>query len=307
MVLFSVIIPTYNRAGFLKKAIDSVFLQTYSNWEVIVIDDASTDETQQVLMAYNDPRFFSYKNPINLERSKSRNIGIDLAQGDYICFLDSDDYFLPGHLKQLADLIQSHSNLKGLFHTGVKQIDHNKQTETNIQRPSYQNQVEGVLDTHIPIHSVAIHREILKEFNFDAQVKINEDVHLFSRIAAQYPVVYTPEVSVVWVLHGSNTIHNEIDYITPQLVASKMIFKDPYVSLQLSSGYKNKKYFSLYSQLVHFHAIHRRYGLAGLYFIKGIGVDPLNKDNKNNFLNVIYHLPGGSWMKKCIQLFNRHN
>lgn len=303
MILFSIVIPTYNREAFIRMAVDSVLSQTYPHWELIVVDDASMDDTFGVLSSYTDERISLVRNETNKERSASRNRGVQMAKGNYICFLDSDDYFLPTHLQHLADAIQSKAAPVALFYTNVLQIDKSKGTERWIERPSYPNPVEGVIDTHIPVIAVAIHHEILKKFNFDPQLKINEDVQLFSRIASCYPLIHIPVTTVVWLLHGTNTVDTEKDYLTPELLATRIIFNDPLVVPYLSSAYKKRKYFELYSRLVYFHAANKKSILSVAYFVKGIWVQPWHKQNKTNLLNVLYHLPGGAWLKQTVKLF----
>ena len=94
--LISVIIPTYNRAWVVGEAIDSVLAQDYGHFELIVVDDGSTDETARVLDAYGD-RVFVIRQP-NRGVSAARNRGIEAAGGELVAFLDSDDYWLPGKL-----------------------------------------------------------------------------------------------------------------------------------------------------------------------------------------------------------------
>ena len=105
--LISVILPTYNRAEFISAALDSLFAQTYQNWECIIIDDGSTDDTVEVLKAYEDPRMV-YLYQDNQGVSAARNIGISQCKGDMIALLDSDDEWLPKKLeKQLAYMIKN--------------------------------------------------------------------------------------------------------------------------------------------------------------------------------------------------------
>lgn len=100
--LVSVILPTYNRAEFLSAALDSLFAQTYQNWECIIIDDGSTDNTVDILKLYEDPRIF-YVHQENQGVSAARNTGISRCKGDMIALLDSDDEWLPKKLeKQLS-------------------------------------------------------------------------------------------------------------------------------------------------------------------------------------------------------------
>ena len=97
--LISVIIPTYNHANFLGKALESVIQQTYNNWEAIVVDNQSTDETNQIINKYSDPRIQYFKISNNGIIAKSRNLGINNSKGEWIAFLDSDDWWTKDKLE----------------------------------------------------------------------------------------------------------------------------------------------------------------------------------------------------------------
>lgn len=100
---FSVIIPTYNRASLLKEALDSVFSQTFSDYEVIVVDDGSTDETLEILKSYGDKiQALTQKNS---GPGAARNLGAEIAKGEYLAFLDSDDVWLPWALETASSAI----------------------------------------------------------------------------------------------------------------------------------------------------------------------------------------------------------
>ena len=100
-IKFSIILPTFNRANFITKAIESVINQTYKNWELIVIDDGSTDNTEEIIQKFiKKEKRITYYYQKNQERSAARNNGIKRAKGDYICFLDSDDLYYPTHIDQ---------------------------------------------------------------------------------------------------------------------------------------------------------------------------------------------------------------
>jgi len=94
---FSIILPTFNRASYLEKAIGSVLSQTFEDFELIIVDDGSTDNTRTVVENWQDDRL-NYFFKQNEERSIARNFGIARAHGRYVNFLDSDDYFYPHHL-----------------------------------------------------------------------------------------------------------------------------------------------------------------------------------------------------------------
>ncbi len=103
--LVSVIIPTYNRAGHILHALDSVFAQTYKNYEIIIVDDGSNDETETVLKSYRNRLKYVYQT--NAGPAAARNHGVKLAHGDWIAFLDSDDMWLPEKLeKQLGECLR---------------------------------------------------------------------------------------------------------------------------------------------------------------------------------------------------------
>jgi glycosyltransferase involved in cell wall biosynthesis len=300
MILFSIIIPTYNRAAFIKKAVDSVLAQTYANWELLIIDDASTDNTAELLTQYYDARIHILKNESNIERSASRNKGIAQAKGDYICFLDSDDYFLPQHLASLQLSISKSNQSSALFHTGVEQHIVQQGIVKKINRQSFRNPVETVIACHIPVITVAIHQKILKQFQFDESMRINEDVYLFAQIASCYPLIYIPEVSVVWQLHGNNTSDSEKDYLYPQLKSTKVIFSNSLIIAHLSRPFVNAKYFDLYAQMVYLYASTGKLSKALYYLLMGVYTIPFHRKNLTNLMNVIYHMPGGAFLKRLI-------
>ena len=104
----SIILPTYNRASsYLKEAIDSVINQSYMNWELIVIDNNSTDNTIDLVKSYKSNKIFIYQINNNGVIAKSRNLGIEKSSGDYVAFLDSDDFWYKNKLQKCVDEIKS--------------------------------------------------------------------------------------------------------------------------------------------------------------------------------------------------------
>lgn len=100
--LFSIVIPTYNRAALIGRCLESVIAQTYSNWEAIIVDNFSEDNTEEIVLSYKDDRIKFVKNHNYGIISVSRNKAISLANGDWICFLDSDDFWLPNKLEIIS-------------------------------------------------------------------------------------------------------------------------------------------------------------------------------------------------------------
>ena len=118
--MISVIIPTYNREKFLPATIDSVLRQTYSDYEIIVVDDGSTDGTQEVIeKLYGGKLKYIYKN--NGGPASARNVGLKNASGNYIAFLDSDDLWFPEKLEtQIRFMEKNHSQITLVYHKNLK-------------------------------------------------------------------------------------------------------------------------------------------------------------------------------------------
>lgn len=105
----SVIIPTYNYGRFIANAIESCIDQTHPKVEIIVIDDGSTDDTRSIVDRFGDRVVYHYQ--INQGVSSARNAGLDRAAGDFVCFLDADDYFVPDAIEAMVDALSSRKNV----------------------------------------------------------------------------------------------------------------------------------------------------------------------------------------------------
>src|SRR5215510_16389067 len=123
MPAVSVIIPTYNRAEFLRLAITSVLNQTFQDFEIIVVDDASEDHTHEVVSDFSDKRIKYIRHEANKRVSAARNTGVLSASGDYIAFLDDDDEWLPRTLQMQVALLEDSTSIVGGVYTGYVQID----------------------------------------------------------------------------------------------------------------------------------------------------------------------------------------
>lgn len=113
-VLFSVVIPTYNRSSLVRQAVESVLCQSYGNFEILVIDDGSVDDTEQVISGIGDDRVQYYKIS-NGGPGPARNFGMSKAKGEWIAFLDSDDLWLANKLEAVAVEIDAHPECEFLF------------------------------------------------------------------------------------------------------------------------------------------------------------------------------------------------
>jgi len=202
---FSVILPTYNRADFINKAINSVIDQTYPDWELIIIDDGSTDQTKNIVEAFNDERIH-YIYQINQERSAARNNGLKNAKGRYICFIDSDDYYLANHLQQFYDKLVENEFKDGIYFSETYAEINGKLVESKFNSTSKYNDLEMILISPIGIPRVCISKMILLNNLFDEKIIIGEDTELWTRlINNNIPLFATNQFSQVYLQHDERT------------------------------------------------------------------------------------------------------
>lgn len=193
----SVIIPTYNRASFLPKAILSIFQQTYTDFELIVIDDGSTDETQHVLKQFEGKIKIFFQE--NKGPSAARNLGIQKANGLYISFLDSDDLWTPKKLQIQMEWIQRNPDIK-ICYTDEIWIRNGIRVNPKKQHQKYNG---WFLVKMLPLclispSSVLIHSEIFKTVGmFDETLPVCEDYDLWLRINVRYPITFIPEPLII--------------------------------------------------------------------------------------------------------------
>ena len=197
-VKVSVIIPTYNRAQLIKNSIISVLNQTYKNLEVIVVDDASTDNTKTIIQQINDHRLKYIKNDTNLGPSQSRNNGIKSSSGEVIAFQDSDDEWCESKLEKQIQLLYDHSNNFGAVYCGSEIIDAitGKILSTDLQNVDFKTDfVSGDHLPHTPSTvSSAIKKSVIEEVGaFDPRLKAMEDTELAMRISMKYDYGYINE------------------------------------------------------------------------------------------------------------------
>ena len=189
-IYFSIIIPTFNRANFMEETIRSVQNQTYTDWECIVVDDGSTDHTKELIgeISRNDPRV-RYVYQKNAERSAARNNGIRHSRGNYVCFLDSDDFFESGYLFELNHFIEQNKIDKGFIICNFNNWDGiNKVTN---QVPAMKDpKSDWLFINPVSPSRVCVSKQILEQFNFDERITIVEDTVLWVSILNVFPVFH---------------------------------------------------------------------------------------------------------------------
>lgn len=189
---FSVIIPTHNRAAILGNAIGSVLDQTYSDYELIIVNDHSDDNTEEIVKGFSDPRIKFLMNSRRRGPSGTRNTGIYAASGQWISFLDDDDIWLTKKLESLHMKIQDLEKNVGIIYTGFAYYDFDRKEMLQIVMPEKQGYIQDELlyKNHIGTLSVvSIKRNALKEAGgIDEKMSVGEDFDLYVRIAGKWKV-----------------------------------------------------------------------------------------------------------------------
>jgi len=173
----SVVIPTYNRAADLQRALNSVLAQTYNDWEILVVDNNSTDDTDEIVSAFNDSRISIHKVNNNGVIAVSRNKGIGEAKGEFIAFLDSDDWWVPEKLEKSVNYLEKGNDL--VYHDLwiVEMGKKTKHTKTvgvrDLTSPIFDDLI--LHGSAIPNSSVVVRTKLLRKIN-----GLSEDIKLIA-------------------------------------------------------------------------------------------------------------------------------
>ena len=196
---FSVIIPLYNKAPYVRKALETVCAQTYRDYEIIVINDGSTDNSAVVADEYlkaTDGIDYQIISQQNAGVSAARNAGVALSHGDYLAFLDADDWWEPTYLEKMAQLIEDYPEA-GLYASNYVYYKPGK-TRVALNIPTgYINYPKAYYESNaMPIWTGAamIQRKVFEEMGgFPVGIKLGEDFLLWAKTAMHYPVAFCEE------------------------------------------------------------------------------------------------------------------
>jgi glycosyltransferase involved in cell wall biosynthesis len=306
---FSVIIPTYNRANSIAKAIASVLSQTFSDFELIIIDDASTDNTEQIVASYKDNRISYFKNSYNKERCITRNKGIEKATGKYICFLDSDDYHLPEHLQKLYQFIHSKKEPEALFFTNSwNEDEQGHRTERNCPDFEKYNSYSYFLHYTVNPQRWAVHRNVFSKIKFDPEVIICEDMDTSLRILAEgYSVHQLKERTTVYVAALDSFTISDVNKAEKELFYLKKIFAKKELKDRLPVSEKNRLLSMCYYHLAVKANDEKRKSNMYFYAVKSFVLCPEGYNGKTNKILLViclYAIPVlGNLLRRFVNYF----
>jgi glycosyltransferase involved in cell wall biosynthesis len=211
----SVVIATYNRARYLPETIESVLGQHFKDFELIIVDDGSVDDTRRVLQPFNTRIRYFYQE--NRGPSAARNLGVRHARGAWISIQDSDDLCAPNHLKTLYGYAQDHPECGMVFANGayLRGPEHNRNTilpPAKSRRLARQGvRLEDLFDKSIVrLQAALISKRCYDEVGgHDERLRISMDLDLAFRLFERYPVAYIDEVVFYYRKHEGNSSGNQ--------------------------------------------------------------------------------------------------
>ncbi len=223
----SVVIPTYNYARFIGEAVESILAQTYPATEIIVVDDGSTDDTEQVAAKFAGKIIYIKKE--NGGVCSARNVGIKNATGDFVVFFDADDISHPTKIeKQLAKFAQD-SEI-GLVHCGAKDLATPENTTGRVHIGGKEGWVADDILLMKPVligpgGTIMVKREVFVAVGiFDENLEIYEDWEFCYRVARKFKIGFVPEVLMEYRVHGNNAHLNVKKMERSGLLAYEKIF-----------------------------------------------------------------------------------
>lgn len=220
MPTVSIITPTYNRAGMLKEAIESVLAQTYQDWEHLIVDDGSTDGTMGLVTRYagQDPRI-RYVRRRNGGLPAARNTGLLAARGEYVAFLDDDDRFLPKKLERQLSMLRQRPELGFVYAPVWVHYDDRSERMPIIPDRFATTFAELIERSAIQVCSVLVRRTALDAVGgFNERYRGCADYDLWLRLAARFPFDYTPEPVGIYHRHSNNMSMNATTMLAERLM-----------------------------------------------------------------------------------------
>lgn len=246
----SVIIPSYNHAQYIENAIESVIKQTYQNWELIIIDDGSTDSTHEVLNAMpKDDRVTLVLNKDNKRQSARLNEALDIATGEFISYLSSDDWYLPQKLEKQIALFKKLDSSYGVVYSGGYRYYEDTKRMIEVSTNSQMEKgdiLKSLLLKSFFIYPISpmIRKECYNYFRFD-ETYTAEGEALYFKLAMKYKFDYVDEPLVVMREHTYNIGGNIDKMLEENIRYRKELFRHPSFPRELLK-YKGKVLGTIY-------------------------------------------------------------
>lgn len=296
-MFFSIIIPTYNRSSLILNTLISIKNQNYQDYEVIIVDDGSSDDTKIVVEGFiKDNSLFDwhyfFKN--NAERGAARNYGIERAKGKWVTFLDSDDLFYPNHLQLVFDFIMNYSDAH-IIHSAYEYRLDNNSFLREVNYPEDKNLNLALLEGNfISCFGMFIKSELLTEFKFDEnrQLSGTEDWLLWLRLSARFQIYFQPQVSGCMIQHEGRSIlkFKELELLNRVVILVEKLKQDDF----FINKYGIKSIQRIEAHMYTYSALHlvlsRQKHQAIDLFLRGLKINPLELFSRRTLAFIKYLL-----------------
>lgn len=205
----SVVVPAYNAEKYIQEAVDSILFQNFTDFELIIINDCSSDKTEEIIQSISDSRIIYLKNDVNMGVAETLNRGLDIAQGKYIARMDADDISLGNRLKIQADMLDNHSEL-AVIGSNVESFNETDIISTGWSStdPS-QMKVDLFFSCGLAHPSVMMRRDVIKELGgYNPDYNGLEDYELWCRVIEKYEITTLPDILLRYRIHGNQVTKN---------------------------------------------------------------------------------------------------
>ena len=239
--IVTVLMPVYNAASYLREAIDSILTQTYRDFEFLIINDGSTDETEQIIKSYTDARIVYVKNETNLKLITTLNNGIQLSRGKYIVRMDGDDIALSNRIQKQIDFMESNPTV-GLLGSFIRSIGSGNDIEIGYSTSHDEIKFKLLFYTHFPHPTAVIRRDVLISHNLQFEHKYIhcEDFVMWNKIAQVSQLAILPEILVLRRVHDdqiSNKYQTIQETISSEIRKELLTILVPDLSSELMASY----------------------------------------------------------------------
>lgn len=230
MPAVSVLVPSYNHARFIGKCIDSVLAQTFEDWEMVVVDDGSTDETVEIARSYKDPRIKVHVNQTNLGTYGNQNRCLDLATGDLAAVLNSDDYWRPTKLEKQVALLKAHPECPLSYTRGLQ--TNPKGEEVRVEEawsglPTaevHDLKPWMMADNRVLASSLVFRRAFAR---FESSLRYSGDWVVVLKLIQRGPAAFVNEELMVWRIHDENAHLHHVRHFSEEMRVREAILRNP--------------------------------------------------------------------------------
>lgn len=285
---FSIVLPTYNRAKFLPGAIKSVLDQEFTDWELLIVDDGSTDDTKAVVHNIKDTRIkYIYQN--NAERSAARNLGIEQSVGKFITFLDSDDQYASDHLVTIYNEIENNSFKEAVYVVKSTALKTPENTKSKREIKTGENDLETVLLNSITPGQITVPQQLMKKQRFNEKIRISEDTELLVRLVNSTRLKIINTYSFNYVLHEDNSVNvKKYNAYLDRKKTLELIFTYPEAK-NISSKFKNRLLNNCYFGIYSFYNNQQKRLKAKLVLLEALIKHPLLRTKEKLYLLISFN------------------